>query len=140
MKAQIFRGLGFMLFVLSAFFLMSSRVESCKSTPGSWEKIGTREVNYELDKDEILATRLEGVFTAIQIRVKNAPINMHKLEIQFSNDEIKEIDLRHTFAANSESKVIDLPGNKRTIRRAVFWYDTKDISQRKGVVELWGRH
>lgn len=132
--------MGFMALALSALFLMSSQADGCKSKSGTWEKIGTRDVSYDLDKDEIIATRLEGIFTAIQVRVKNAPINMHKLEIQYGNGEIKEIDLRNNFAANSESKVIDLAGNKRVIKRAVFWYDTKDISERKGVVELWGRH
>ncbi len=140
MKIQLFRNMGLLTFVLASLFLLSSQSEGCKSKPGTWEIIGTRNVNYELDKDEIIATRLEGIFTAIQVRVKNAPIHMQKLELQYGNGEIQEIDLRNNFAANSESKVIDLPGNKRVIKRAVFWYDTKDIAERKGVVELWGRH
>ncbi len=140
MKIQLFRSTGLLTLTLASLFLLSSQSEGCKSKPGSWESIGSRNVNYELDKDEIIATRLEGIFTAIQVRVKNAPINMQKLEIQYGNGEIQEIELRNNFLANSESKVIDLPGNKRVIRRAVFWYDTKNISERKGVVELWGRH
>ena len=140
MKLKIFHRMGFPVLALSALFLMSSQSNGCKSKPGTWEKIGTRDVKYDLDKDEIVATRLEGIFTSIQVRVKNAPINMQKLELQYGNGEIQEIDLRNNFAANSESKVIDLPGNKRVIRRAVFWYDTKDIAERKGVVELWGKH
>ena len=140
MKIQNFRNSGFMTLALAALFLLSARSEGCKPTPGTWEKIGTRDVNYEADKDEIIATRAEGIFTAIQVRVKNAPINMQKLELKYGNGEIQEIDLKNNFAANSESKVIDLPGNKRVIRRAVFWYDTKNIAERKGVVELWGRH
>jgi len=140
MKIQTFRGAGFLTFALAALFLLSARSQGCKGTPGTWEIIGSRDVNYEADKDEIVATRLEGIFTSIQVRVKNAPINMQKLELKYGNGEIQEIDLRNNFAANSESKVIDLPGNKRVIRRAVFWYDTKNISERKGVVELWGRH
>lgn len=140
MKIMTLGSKGLMVLALTALFLMSSQSDGCKSNDGSWEKIGTRDVNYDLDKDEIIATRLEGIFTAIQVRVKTAPINMHKLEIQYGNGEIQEIELRNNFAANSESKVIDLPGNKRVIRRAVFWYDTKNISQRKGSVELWGRH
>ncbi|MBC7774906.1 MAG: hypothetical protein H7246_05650, partial [Phycisphaerae bacterium] len=135
MKIQIFRNTGLIALALTALFLMSASSKGCKPTPGSWEIIGSRNVNYELDKDEIVATRLEGIFTAIQVRVKKSPINMHKLELQYGNGEIQEIDLKNNFAANSESKVIDLPGNKRVIRRAVFWYDTKNISERKGEVE-----
>jgi hypothetical protein len=26
------------------------------------------------------------------------------------------------------------------IKKIVFWYDTKNIANRKGIVEVWGRH
>jgi hypothetical protein len=107
---------------------------------GGWEFLGSRKVNYRADRDEILVTRSEGVFTAVQIRVKKAPINMHKLVLHFGNGDKEEFELRNNFAAGSESRVIDLPGNKRIIRKAVFFYDTKNISERRGEVELWGKH
>jgi hypothetical protein len=72
--------------------------------------------------------------------VKKAPINMQKLVVTFGNGEVEELELRNNFAAGSESRVIDLPGNKRVIKKIVFWYDTKNIANRKGIVEVWGRH
>lgn len=107
---------------------------------GPWEMLGMRKVNYSLDRDEIIITRAEGVFTALQIKVKKAPINMKKLVVTFGNGDVEEFELRNNFAAGSESRVIDLPGNKRVIKKVVFWYDTKNIANRKGIVELWGRH
>ncbi|HEY5750463.1 MAG TPA: hypothetical protein VIU12_30580 [Chryseolinea sp.] len=41
------------------------------------------------------------------------------------------------FAKDSNSRVIDLKGNKRNIDRIEFWYDTKDAANRKA--EVWGR-
>ncbi len=105
-----------------------------------WELLGARKINYGLDRDEIMVTRAEGVFSAVQLRIKRSPINMHKLAIHYGNGEVDEIDLRENFRAGSVSRVIDLPGNKRVIRKVVLWYDTKNLAVGKGVVELWGRH
>lgn len=105
-----------------------------------WELLGARQVNYALDHDEIAVTRAEGVFTAVQLRIKRSPINMHKMVIHYGNGETDEIDLRESYRAGSTSRVIDLPGNRRVIRKVVLWYDTKNLAVGKGVVELWGRH
>ncbi len=107
---------------------------------GPWELLGARNVNYALDRDEIVVTRAEGFFTAIQIKVKRGPVNMHRLVIHYGNGEKEEIELRENFRAGSNSRVIDLPGNKRVIKKVDFLYDTKNLANRKGVVELWGRH
>lgn len=105
-----------------------------------WELLGVRKINYGLDRDEIIVTRAEGVFTAVQLRIKRSPINMHKVAIHYGNGEMDEIELRENFRAGSASRVIDLPGNKRVIKKVVLWYDTKNLANRKGVVELWGKH
>ncbi|MBP6810615.1 MAG: hypothetical protein KA138_03820, partial [Saprospiraceae bacterium] len=85
-------------------------------------------------------TRAEGVFSAVQLRIKRSPINMHKLAIHYGNGEVEEIELRENYRAGSQSRIIDLPGNKRIIKKVVLWYDTKNLAHGKGVVELWGRH
>lgn len=129
MKIKLF------LAALTALFAMSFSTLETKP----WELLGSRKINYGIDRDEILVTRADGVFSAIQLRIKRSPINMHKLAIHYGNGEVDEIDLRESFRAGSMSRVIDLPGNKRVIRKVVMWYDTKNISNRKGVVEVWGR-
>jgi hypothetical protein len=120
-------------------FTLSFTTEN-NALKGPWEMLGMRKVNYSLDRDEIIVTRAEGIFTALKVKVKKAPINMQKLVVTFGNGEVEELELRNNFAAGSESRVIDLPGNKRVIKKIVFWYDTKNIANRKGIVEVWGRH
>ncbi|MDP4263162.1 MAG: hypothetical protein Q8941_11600 [Bacteroidota bacterium] len=105
-----------------------------------WEKLGERKVNFKADRDEIGVGRFEGFFDALQVKVKRGPINMFKMVVHFHNGETKEIELRNNFAAGSESRVIDLPGNKRVIDKVVFWYETKGFADSKAIVELWGRH
>ncbi len=110
------------------------------NSPQRWEKLGQRKVNFTADRDEIGVGRFEGFFTALQIKVKKGPINMHKMVVHFHNGDTKELELKNNFVAGGESRVLDLPGNNRIIDKVVFWYDTKNFANSKAVVELWGRH
>lgn len=108
--------------------------------PPRWEKLGQRKVDYKVDRDEILVTAREGRFTALKLTVKKGGINMHRMVVHFADGSKKEVELKENMSAGSSTRVIDLPGNRRIIRKVVFVYDTKNFSSRKAVVELWGRH
>lgn len=108
--------------------------------PPKWEKLGTKLVDFKVDRDELIVTAYEGVFTAIKIKVFAAPINMHKMVIHFGNGNVQDVDLKNNFAPGSESRVIDLPGDHRIIQKIVFFYDTKNAARKKARVEVWGRH
>jgi hypothetical protein len=136
----LIKSAAFMVILLANFAAMSFTTQPVATKDGPWEMLGMRKVNYGLDHDEIMVTRAEGVFTALKIKVKKAPINFHKLVVHFGNGETEELELRNNFSAGSESRVIDLPGNKRVIRKVEFWYDTKNLAARKGIIEVWGRH
>ncbi len=128
---------------LATLFVMSfttANMPNAAVSADPWELLGVRKVNYALDRDEIVVTRAEGIFTALQVRVKGSPINMHKIVVHFGNGETQEIEVRETFRAGTASRVLDLPGNRRVIRKVVFLYDTKNLAGRKALVQLWGRH
>lgn len=131
--------LGVKMVFLALFATLAASFTLHQESAG-WELLGMRKINYGLDRDEIIVTRAEGTFNAIKLRVKRSPINMHKLVVHYGNGETHEVELRNNFAAGSESRVIDLPGAQRVIKKVVFWYDTKNLAGRKGVIELWGRH
>ncbi|MGH1434227.1 MAG: hypothetical protein ACRBG0_07180 [Lewinella sp.] len=109
--------------------------------PPRWEKLGQRRVNYGLDRDEILVTAREGRFTSIRLKAEIAPINVHRCVVHFANGTTESFqfsggDLR----AGQVTRNLDLPGNRRIITKVVFWYDTKNRANRRGRVELWGKH
>ncbi len=107
---------------------------------GRWEHLGSRTVDWGIDRDVIPVTWREGAFNAIRIEVRGGALNMHKCIIHFENGSVEEIPLRHTFTRRSASRLIDLPGNKRMIEKIIFWYDTKNFARSKAVVTVWGRH
>jgi hypothetical protein len=105
-----------------------------------WELLGQRIVNFRIDRDEIHAGAVEGTFNALRIVVRRGSLNMHKVLIHYGNGDVQEVELRYNFARGSESRIIDLPGNQRIIRKIVFYYDTDNRARAKAVVEVFGRH
>jgi hypothetical protein len=108
--------------------------------PPRWEKLGERKVNFAVDRDEILVTASEGRFTALKILVKKGAINLHKVVVHFGDGSEQEVETRDEIRAGGESRVINLEGNRRVIRKVVFVYDTKNFADKRAEVELWGRH
>lgn len=104
-----------------------------------WEKLGERKINRKLDRDEIFVTAREGRFSKIKIGVKESAINMHRCVIHFANGSTQEVNIRKNIPAGGTTRVIDINGGKRVIKKIVFWYDTKGL-QNKARVVVWGRH
>ncbi|KZS42291.1 hypothetical protein AWE51_02295 [Aquimarina aggregata] len=123
--------------ILLALFLITS---SFSFTKIEWDHLGSRTVNYRLDKDVIHVTAKKGGFKKLKIKVTNGAINMHKMVIEYGNGKKDIIQLRHNFSRRSTSKTIDLKGNKRVIKDITFFYDTKNLSRKRAKVHVFGKH
>jgi len=129
-----------LLLILMSSFLFMTVTDLSAQRRERWELLGSRTVDFRLDRDVIPITWREGAFNAIRIVVKDGSLNMHRCVIHFENGDTQEVALRHQFRRGSASRLIDLPGNKRLIEKIVFWYDTKNISGEKATVLVYGRH
>ncbi|MEW7292944.1 DUF2541 family protein [Aquimarina sp. 2304DJ70-9] len=105
-----------------------------------WEHLGSRTVNYRLDKDVIKVTAREGSFKKLKIKVTGGALNMHRMVVQYGNGQKDVIQLRHNFSRKSTTRMIDLKGGKRIIRDITFFYDTKNMSRKRAKVHIFGRH
>jgi len=105
-----------------------------------WEHLGSRKVNFGLDHDVIAVTAFEGAFTRLKLKVTGGSLNMHRMVVEYGNGTKDEIELRHNFMRGSESRIIDLVGNKRVIKTITFWYDTKNAASRRATLHVFGRH
>lgn len=106
----------------------------------AWEKLGSRVVTMTGDHDEILVTATEGVYSAVQLRIMKAPIHLTNINIIFGNGDNENIVFDKMFAAGSETRVIDLVGNKRVITKVNLNYKSAPTQKGKAVVSLWGKH
>jgi hypothetical protein len=87
-----------------------------------WELLGTRKVSLAKETDVIDVTRRDGRINALRIEVEDGPLEMYNIRIEFANGENFSPETRITFGENDRTRVIDLPGNARSIERIVFRY------------------
>lgn len=122
-----------------SLWLLVSGLAAAAQTPGRWEVLGRREVDFRNDHDQIDVGRNEGQFKQLQFRVKDAPIEVTKMVVTFGNNQTFTPKIRHRFTEGTGTHVIDLPGERRTIKRIAFNY--KSISRRegKGTLEVLAR-
>ena len=105
-----------------------------------WEKLGSRKVNMGADHDEIVVTAYKGFFTKIKFKVLDAPILLRNVKLIFGNGEFRRVKVNKKFTAGTESRVIDLPGNKRIIKKIVMNYTAVAKHKGKATFVVWGRH
>ena len=132
-----------LVLALSSILIMS--FNNCTTTVialeqnHTWQKIGQRTVNIKADHDEIMVTASEGKFTKLKFKVLKAPIHVKNIKIVFGNGESKNVNINTKIPAVTESRIVDLPGNKRVIRKIVMNY--KSIPGKgRAVVVVYGRH
>ena len=133
MKTMI-RGL-----TLVSVILLAAGMAGAAQSPDRWELLGQREVDFRNDHDQIDVGRSEGRYRQIEVRVKNAPIEVSNMVVTFGNGETFKPKLRHKFAEGTGSRIIDLPGERRTIKRIDFNYKSINRREGKGTVEVRGR-
>ncbi len=129
-------------FILGALFFigLSSFDAPTSAIVKDWEKLGSKKVNYRLDKDVVHVGIKDGVFKKLKLVVSGGSLNMHKMVVHYGNGTKENINLKHNFSRLSTSRVIDLKGNRRVIKKIVFLYDTKNRSARKAKLHVFGKH
>jgi hypothetical protein len=114
-----------------------SNKENNASLP-QWEKLGEKIVSRVKEYDELPLSG-NGLYSALKVRVIKADVIFDKMVVVYQNGQRQEFQLRRTIRENEESRVIDLPGNKREIRVIQFRYETKGAFEGRARVQVWGR-
>jgi len=103
-----------------------------------WHKIGERHVDFVNDRDEILVVGADR-FSAIKFMVTEASINLLKLEVYYESGDKQDIEVNSPIMAGNESRVIDLNGGERSLKKIVFVYKTlPNKKDEKAEVAVWG--
>jgi len=104
---------------------------------GVWQHLGTRTASYNLDFDRIVVTE-KGTYAKLKINVRGN-LNMHSARVNYANGTSQQLKLKHSFRAGTDSRIIDLNGNKRRIKSIDFWYDTNNRSRKRAKILVFGR-
>ncbi len=128
-------------FILS-LLLFTSLIEQkeIQKDKGAWEKLGVKKVNMQADHDVITVTANQGVYTKVKLKILKAPIHLLNMKIVFGSEAIENIVFDKLFTAGSGTRIIDLPGNKRIIKKVILNYKSIPVGKGKAVVVLFGKH
>ena len=119
--------------------LMLAGITTSISAQG-WTYLGSAKVHgMGVDHDEILVTGMLGDFTAIKLFVENEGIEFERVVVHFGNGGQQELIIRDFIPAGGETRVLDLTGHDRVIRRVDFYYKSNPVTKRKGKVKLYGK-
>ena len=105
----------------------------------TWTLLGTRTVDYTLDRDVVDLKESGEYFQTLKFIVKNGTLNMHKCTVHFADGDTKVIELSDEMNKSNDGRILDLRGSNRKIEKVTFWYDSKNDSKNKSIVELWGK-
>lgn len=103
-----------------------------------WELLGTRRVSFAAEKDVIDVGLREGSFDAIRIEVEGGNLEMYNIRLTFGNGDTWSPNTRVFFRQGSWSRLIDLPGPARLIRKVEFWYRSR-VRRGQATVRVFGR-
>lgn len=109
-----------------------------KENATRWEKLGERIVDGRADKDMIPVGRDDGKFGDIQLKVEGSALELFDVVVTFGDGTTFSPGTRLAFANGATTRVIDLPGGKRVIKKVDFKYGNLPGGGR-AQIELWAR-
>ena len=121
-----------------AFSLFSS-FKTLSSPKAEWKFIGDKTVRFGLDHDVIHLGNIKDDFRQIKLKVTDGPLNIRDMKVHFDNDEVQDIAIRNKIRQGGESRIIDLTGGLRHLKKIEFWYETKGFVKGRSRVAVWGR-
>lgn len=131
-----FASLGLILTIV----LSLSFSEKGISQPGKWVILGQRTVTIKADHDEIPVTVLKGTFKRIKFKVTKAPIYVKNFRVIYGNGSSENFVVNRHFKAGHESRVIDLKGKDRIIKKININYKTVPVGKGRAKITVFGKH
>jgi hypothetical protein len=123
-----------------AILVAVSTVVIAQPGPG-WAYLGDAHVDGTQDHDKVKVGSSKGEFRAIRLKVEDAAIEFDRVVVHYGNGSSAPIQIRSKITAGGQTRVIDLPGNKRIVDEVEFWYARGNPSNpQKPHVVLWGLH
>jgi hypothetical protein len=109
-------------FVLAGLVAAMTTLAPLQAYAASWVTLGSRSVSLFHDHDTIHVGLTSGLFSKIRMSVTGNAIFMQDLRVTFRNGTSADLPVRFLFLPGTGSRVIDLPGAARVIRRIDMTY------------------
>jgi len=90
----------------------------------NWEELGCQKVGFGADRDVIKVGRREGRFSAIRLRVERSDVLLLSLRVVYEHGPPDDFDVKNHLRAGSETRPLDLRGERRAIRQIELVYSS----------------
>jgi len=108
-------------------------------TAQTWTELGSAKVNGHADHDEIWVTSSRGDFRAVKLFVRNEGIDFDRMVVHFGNGSQEMMNIKNFIPAGGETRVMDLQGGDRVIKKVDFFYKSNAMTNTKAKVVLYGK-
>ena len=125
-----------LVFVSVIALLSFTTIEN--NTVQQWKLIGEKRVSFAIDRDVIHVTGNDN-YRQLKLKIKDGPVHILDMDVHFDNGDKFDVSVKQRIAQGGESRVIDLPGGSRNIKKIEFWYETKGFRKGRGSVQVWGK-
>jgi hypothetical protein len=108
-------------------------------TKAEWKFIGDKNVRFGVDHDVIHCGVVNDNFRQIKLKVTDGPLKVYDMKIYFDNGDVQDVSIRNQIRQGGESRLIDLDGGLRSLKKIEFTYETKGFGRGRSRVAVWGR-
>jgi hypothetical protein len=124
--------------ITALFVLVFLFVSAAVHAQNEWRFIADKTVAFGVDHDVIVTGNTNDDFRKLKLRVTDGPLKMYDMKVFFDNGDVQDVSIRLRIPQGGESRVIDLDGGLRHIKRIEFWYETKGFRKGRSRVAVWG--
>ncbi len=124
--------------ITSLFVFLFLFVSASLYAQNGWRFIADKIVAFGVDHDVIVTGNTNDDFRKLKLRVTDGPLKMYDMKVYFDNGSVQDVSIRALIRQGGESRVIDLDGGLRHIKRIEFWYETKGFRKGRARVAVWG--
>jgi hypothetical protein len=110
-----------------------------KETNATWKFIGDKTVSFGVDRDVVHTGNINDEFRQLKLKVTDGPLKIYDMKVHFDNGDVQDVQLRSLIRKGGESRVIDLDGGLRRLKKIEFWYETKGFARGRARVAVWGK-
>lgn len=118
--------------------IMAQQPKIVVSDKTGWHKIGETTVKFDKEKDEIMIMGADK-FASLKFKVTDAAIDLISADVYYDNGTSEKIDIHMPLKMSGETKVFNIKGGERDLKKVVLVYKTLPNSKdEKAHVEIWG--
>ena len=132
--------LAFLVIVVSSSFLSNKLNQPATAELGGWVKLGTQTVSPGVDHDVLTITEIEKTYNHLKFKVSKAPVYIRNIHVIYSDNTSEGHIITHHFKKGEGSRIFDLLGYGRVIKKIIFNYNRPTTGQEQADLVVLAKH